>query len=182
VRTPPAAGSQEPAAGGVVVRDARQDELGAIESLTLAAYGEYATTMAPGAWRGLEGAVRAALASPEPAERIVAALDGRLVGSVMLFPPSTDAYAGLAARATWPELRLLAVSPDARTLGVGRLLVEECIRRARRVGAREIGLHTSVSMRAARALYQRMGFVRVPEHDFRPEGAELVEAYRLALD
>ena len=53
---------------------------------------------------------------------------------------------------------------------------------SRAAGAREIGLHTSVSMRAARALYRRLGFVRVPELDFRPEGAELVEAYRLAID
>jgi hypothetical protein len=27
-----------------------------------------------------------------------------------------------------------------------------------------------------------MGFVRAPEHDFRPDGAELVEGFRLPLD
>lgn len=43
-------------------------------------------------------------------------------------------------------------------------------------------MHTSVSMRAAIRLYERMGFVRAPEHDFRPPGAELVEGYRLRLD
>jgi hypothetical protein len=37
-------------------------------------------------------------------------------------------------------------------------------------------------MRAAVRMYERLGFVRVPEHDFQPEGAELVTAYRLRLD
>jgi hypothetical protein len=37
-------------------------------------------------------------------------------------------------------------------------------------------------MRAAVRLYERMGFVRDPEHDFQPPGAELVEGYLLRLD
>ena len=180
--TPPGAGDSSPAPGGVVVRDARPADAAAVEALTLAAYSEYERIMEPGAWRGLDGAVRAALASGVPAERIVAERGGRVIGSVMLFPPRADAYSGLAARATWPELRLLAVAREARGLGVGRLLVDECVRRARLAGAREIGLHTSASMRAARALYEAMGFVRAPELDFRPDGAELVEAFRLPLD
>jgi ribosomal protein S18 acetylase RimI-like enzyme len=73
------------------------------------------------------------------------------------------------------------VAREERGSGVGRLLVEDCIRRARRAGVRELGLHTSRSMTVARALYERMGFVRAPEHDFQPEGAELVEAYRLPI-
>jgi ribosomal protein S18 acetylase RimI-like enzyme len=60
-------------------------------------------------------------------------------------------------------------------------LVEECIRRARSQGANEVGLHTSGSMRAAMAMYARLGFVRASERDFQPPGAELVEGYRLRL-
>jgi hypothetical protein len=30
-------------------------------------------------------------------------------------------------------------------------------------------------------MYARLGFVRAPEFDFQPEGAELVMAFRLAL-
>jgi ribosomal protein S18 acetylase RimI-like enzyme len=100
----------------------------------------------------------------------------------MLFPPAADAYGGLADEVPWPELRLLAVAPEARGLGVGQLLVDECVIRARRAGAAALGLHTSRSMRAAKRMYERMGFVRVPEHDFQPPGAELVEGYALRLD
>jgi hypothetical protein len=37
-------------------------------------------------------------------------------------------------------------------------------------------------MRAAARLYERMGFVRDPERDFQPPGAELVEGYLLRLE
>lgn len=169
-------------ADDVTVRDARSDERAAVRDLTLRAYAEYGTVMTPAAWAGLEQAVRSALASEERAERIVAARGGALVGSVLLYPPATDAYGGLVGRVSWPEVRLLAVAPEARGHGVGRALMDECVRRARRAGAAELGLHTSASMRAAMRMYARMGFVRAPEHDFQPAGAEMVEAYLLRLD
>jgi GNAT superfamily N-acetyltransferase len=166
----------------VVVREARADEHDVIRAITLSAYAEYATIMTPTAWAPLERALHAALGSCESMQRIVAVRDGDVVGSVLLFPAASDVYGGVADRVHWPVFRLLAVAPDARGLGVGQLLVDECVRRARNDGAREIGLHTSVSMRGAVVLYLRMGFVRAPEFDFRPEGAELVEAYRLQFE
>jgi ribosomal protein S18 acetylase RimI-like enzyme len=169
------------AAAGVTVRDAREDDRAAVRALTLRAYAEYAGVMEPSAWAELEQALRRAIDSESGAERIVAEHAGRVVGSVMLFPPSAAAYGDAAEAPPWPELRLLAVSPDARGMGVGRLLVDECVRRARAGGAAELGLHTSRSMETAIGLYRRMGFARAPEHDFQPEGAERVEGYRLRL-
>ena len=168
-------------AAELLLRDAREDEREAIRELTFASYGEYADRMAPRAWEALEGALSAALAGEDAAERIVAELGGRLVGSVMLFPRSADAYEGAVQEAHWPEVRLLAVAPAARGAGVGAALLQECIRRARSAGAREIGLHTSRSMEAAIRMYERFGFIRVPDHDFQPDGGELVTAYRLQL-
>lgn len=169
------------AAGEPRIRDARPDERDAIRALTRAAYAEYATVMSPASWAGFSEAMRAALEVESGVERIVAERDGRLVGSVMLFPPAADAYGGATAPAAWPELRLLAVAPDARGEGVGRALVEECARRARSRGAAELGLHTSASMHVAIRMYERLGFVRAPEHDFHPPGGQVVTAYRLRL-
>ena len=166
----------------LVLRDARDDERAAMRELTLAAYAEYAAVMEPPAWAGLRGALEAALGRESPAERIVAEHGGALVGSVMLFPPAAEDYGGAADAAPWPELRLLAVHPDARGLGVGQALVGECVRRARAAGAASLGLHSSRSMRAALRMYERMGFVRAPEYDFHPDGAEVVWAYRLGLN
>ena len=166
----------------VVIRDARPDDQDGIRALTIEAYAEYSAIMAPDSWNALERAVHAAIDSKGQIHRIVAEHDSQLVGSVLLYPPSADVYGGASHRVTWPELRLLAVSAEARGLGVGRLLVEECVQRARTDGARAIGLHTSRSMKGAIRLYARMGFKRVPEFDFKPEGAELVEAYVLHFD
>jgi ribosomal protein S18 acetylase RimI-like enzyme len=105
-----------------------------------------------------------------------------ILGSVFLYPPAVQAYAGAVAELAWPELRLLAIAPEERGRGIGKALVDECARRARAAGARSLGLHTSRSMAVARRMYERLGFVRVPELDFQPQGAELVEGYRLPLD
>jgi ribosomal protein S18 acetylase RimI-like enzyme len=167
----------------LTIRDARSDERAAIEELTQAAYAEYATVMTPSAWDGLAQAVRTALATTdENVERIVAEHNGALVGSVLLYPPQVDTYSGALAPRSAPEVRLLAVAPEARGQGVGRALMHECIERARRAGATELGLHTSDSLRVAIHLYERLGFVRAPEYDFQPPGAEVVKAYRLPLD
>lgn len=170
-----------PGPNGLTLRDARPDERDAVRALTLAAYAEYASVMAPTAWAGLDGAIRAALDAEARAECIVAERGGALVGSVFLYPPASDAYAGLVDAPRWPELRLLAVAPAARGIGAGEALVRECARRARAEGAAALGLHTSASMAAARRVYARLGFVRAPEYDFRPDGAELVEGYQLPL-
>ena len=77
--------------------------------------------------------------------------------------------------------RLLGVHPDARGRGIGRLLTEECLRRARRAGRGAMGLHTTQPMAIARTMYERMGFVRMPEHDFYPVPGFHVMAYRLPL-
>jgi ribosomal protein S18 acetylase RimI-like enzyme len=164
-----------------IVRDARDDERAAIRALTLRAYEEIATVMAPSAWAGLERVLHERLDAEGGFSRIVAERAVALVGSVQLYPPESDAYGGEVAPARWPEVRLLAVDPEARGLGIARRLMDECIRRARAMGASEIGLHTSESLRDAVRLYERMGFVRVPANDFHPEGGELVRAYRLSI-
>ena len=165
-----------------VVRDGRDDEREAIRDLVQRAYAEYEAIMEPTTWRGLSAAIRTALASNEPAERIVVEADGRLVGSAMLYHPSAKAYADDSRLVPWPEVRLVSVDPGWRGHGVARALMNECIRRARAAGMTAIGVHTSRSMRAAINMYLGMGFVRVPEHDFFPPGGEVVEGYRLELD
>jgi len=166
----------------VSIRDALPSDRGVIARITLAAYREYATVMEPSAWRALDDAIRASLVNDDGVTRFVAELDGRIVGSAALYAPDSAAYGSLASAASWPEVRLVAVDPSARGRGVARALVDECVRRARATGASVLGLHTSRSMRAAMRLYERMGFIRDPDHDFQPPGAELVEGYLLRLD
>lgn len=81
----------------------------------------------------------------------------------------------------WASIRLLGVSPQARGLGIGRALMQECLRRARADGAVTMGLHTTKLMDVARAMYLRLGFARAPAYDFHPAPDFTVEAFRLDL-
>lgn len=169
------------AADEVTLRDATEEDRPVVERLTLRAYAEYSGVMEPQAWRGLEQAIRRALSSVGDEERIVAESAGKVVGAVMLYPPGVNVYGDMLGPLDWPEVRLLAVDPDARGQGIAHLLMEECVRRARAAGTERLGIHTSRSMEVAVGMYRRMGFERAPAHDFHPPGAERVEAYTLAL-
>jgi predicted N-acetyltransferase YhbS len=165
----------------LVVRDARPDERDVIRALTMRAYAEYANVMEPDAWASLYEVACTSLDTRLPAQRLVAERDGRVVGSVMLFPPIGDASFGGPRGTAWPELRLLAVAHEERGRGASEALVAACVERAREEGASAIGLHAVASMQAGIRLYERLGFVRAPELDFEPQGAEPVLGYRLSL-
>ena len=81
-----------------LVRPARPADRGAIARITLAAYGEYATQMEPSAWHALDQAVRASLVNDTGVTRLVAELDGEIVGSAALYVPGSAAYGDLAGR------------------------------------------------------------------------------------
>jgi len=80
------------------------------------------------------------------------------------------------------RLRMLLLEPEARGLGLGKRLLEECIGFARTAGYDQMMLWTHESHREACALYEKRGFVKTgvkPSHSF---GVDLVEVtYELDL-
>jgi GNAT superfamily N-acetyltransferase len=163
------------------IRTAYDNERDAIRDVTLAAYEEYAAVMPSQRWAGYQQTMLATLDEKGLVERIVVEMDKAIVGSVLLYPPNGNAYGGMTNSIGVPEVRLLAVAPTRRGQGIGATLIEECKRRARLSGATVLGLHTTDMMGTAMRMYERMGFVRVPELDFQPAKNILVKAYHLSL-
>ncbi|MFB3820159.1 MAG: GNAT family N-acetyltransferase [Candidatus Methylomirabilales bacterium] len=168
---------------GLRVRDAAPTDRDAIVTVTLSAYREYAALM-PEIWERYRQNILETLAAVEPAAQIVAEQDGRIVGTVLLYPAGSLLADGedRAATRVHPEVRLLAVAPAVRRRGIGRALMQECMRRARESGATVLTLHTTDLMRAATRLYERMGFRRSPELDFEPAPGVMVKGYYLPLE
>jgi ribosomal protein S18 acetylase RimI-like enzyme len=71
------------------------------------------------------------------------------------------------------HIRMLGVDPEARARGVARALMAESEARARAAGKTFVTLNTTQRMKAARAMYERLGYERTEDHVF-PDGFVLL--------
>lgn len=102
----------------------------------------------------------------------IAEKDGKRVGGVFVAKESDEVA----------KLRLLHVESEARGLGIGKRLVEECIRFSRKAGYRKITLWTQSILLAARHIYDQVGFRLVREEKHRSFGKDLTaETWELDL-
>jgi ribosomal protein S18 acetylase RimI-like enzyme len=165
---------------GIVLREARAEELATVAKVMSAAYEEYVPPGAPpdSPWREYLEEVADPWSRLADSTLIVAEDAGEILGAVTFYPKG---YPDANFPPGWAGIRLLAVDPGARGRGLGRELTAECIRRAHEQGSIAVGLHTTRWMAVAQAMYERMGFVRTPEHDLHPAEDVLVMAYRLEI-
>ena len=162
----------------VHVREAEPAEYQRVADLTEAAYGSL--PRAPSA----EYAARMLLVMERAAQAtILVAVDERdaVVGSVTLVldpGPFFEFRYGIDGDASF---RLLAVHPDSFGRGVGRALVDECLRRAREAGRSRMIICTMPWMTTAQRMYEAMGFVRLPELDVPFADDRICRTYALDL-
>jgi len=167
----------------LILRDATEHELAFIREIRLHAYEEHAQKIPADHWNVLKKSILSDADLQPGIERIVAVIDGEIVGSVALFSPDIKAYEGLLEdELDYPELRMLAISSKARGKGVATALINECISRAKEKGFPAMGLHTADFMEDAIKLYEYLGFERLPQFDFEPTNdGIIVKAFRISL-
>jgi GNAT superfamily N-acetyltransferase len=116
-------------------------------------------------------------------ELLVAILpEESVAGAVVYFGDMK--YYGSGGTATGEEnasgFRLLAVEPASRGYGIGKLLIDACIRKAVFHKHSQIIIHTTLAMQTAWKMYEKRGFKRSADLDFMQSGLP-VFGFRLKL-
>ncbi|ANY68102.1 GNAT family N-acetyltransferase [Paenibacillus sp. BIHB 4019] len=164
----------------VEVRDAVAEDREAILRIVVAAYSQYEAVMSPARWLDYKASIIQSVDKEGPHSRIIAEVNGEIVGSVLLFTSSAIAYGRPELGIESPIIRLLGVAPEARGLGVATELIKESIRRSLALGASTLHLHTSDLMASAIKLYEKLGFERATDKEMY-NGDVLVKCYKLQL-
>ena len=166
----------------VLVRAARPADFPTVARLTVAAY--EADGQAP-ADHGYDAVLADVASRARTGEVLVAvddnAVDGdAILGAVTFVRPGSD-YAQLAGEGE-AEFRMLAVDPAAQRRGVAAVLVRACLARAAQTGCTHMVICTRDIAEAARRLYDRFGFTRVPERDWSPAPGVRLLALRRSVE
>jgi predicted N-acetyltransferase YhbS len=147
----------------LLIRPAIRHEIPVIEEVCVAAYAQYQDRVPAAVFDSYVEDLRRLAVHWNEAAVLVAESDGRALGCVLFYDDAS--LEGLGLPLGWAGIGKLAVLPDMHGRGIGRKLVENCVDTARRSGSQRIGLHTAPFMKAARSIYERMGFRRCPQYD-----------------
>ncbi|MDD4970914.1 MAG: GNAT family N-acetyltransferase [Paludibacter sp.] len=119
---------------------------------------------------------------PETELLVAVSTEGEIVGCVVYF--SDMQYYGSGGTANGEKntsgFRLLAVDSSYRGQGIGKLLIEECLRKAKKLKHDQVVIHSTRAMQQAIEIYEKLGFKRSVDLDFM-QGALPVFGFRLIL-
>lgn len=165
------------------IREMQLDEIETVRNLRLKSYKQYEQLVSKEHWKLLKNTLVSNNDLKDNAKIYVTELEGQIVGSVVLFPPSIQAYDWTDSVQEFPEIRMLSVDPSIRGKGIGKALIEHCIKIAKEANNAKIGLHTASFMTPALSLYENMGFDRIPELDLEPmNDGVIVKAFIMNLN
>jgi ribosomal protein S18 acetylase RimI-like enzyme len=163
----------------VDIRPVRPDEYEEAGRVTELSYREFVPPGDEG-WEGYLGRLRD-VRGRAGHTLVLVALDGeRIVGTATLeleqrIEPDDDP----PLRPGQAEIRMVGVLPGARGRGIGRLLMDACLREAGAAGKTVATLHTTKRMKAAQRMYESMGFERGPDRVF--ENGFVLLSYSISL-
>lgn len=168
------------------VRQARPEEFSVIGQLMVDVYsrleGFPKQTEQPGYYSMLEN-IGEITKKPHTELLVAVSSEGKIDGAVVYFSDMSSYGSGGTATSekNASGFRLLAVSPDARGKGIGKLLTLACIEKAKKDGNQQVIIHSTEFMRVAWKMYENMGFKRSEDLDFMQEQLP-VFGFRLFLN
>jgi GNAT superfamily N-acetyltransferase len=151
----------------VIVRAVEPSEFERLGELTVAAYHALPGHVVEADYDAELRDVAARVAAVDT-EVLVAVEGPTVLGGVTYVASSASPYFELGPDPGAASFRMLAVDPAAEGAGAGRALVAEVLARARRAGRTRLVIHSTPWMGRAHGLYERIGFVRRPDLDWRP--------------
>ena len=108
---------------------------------------------------------------PPAGALLLAFVDGQLAGCGAMPALADVDYANAC------EMKRLYVRPAFRGFGIGRLLAQRLLERAREAGYANMLLDTLDDMESARGLYEALGFEEIPPYYYNPiAGAHYLKA------
>lgn len=120
--------------------------------------------------------------NPETQLLVAVTTDNKIVGGLVYF--SDMQFYGSGGIATKEQntsgFRLLAVNPNNRDQGIGKLLIKDCIEKAKSKKHHQLIIHSTMAMQTAWKMYERLGFKRSEDLDFM-QGELAVFGFRLLL-
>lgn len=168
----------------IIIRTALPEDLGPAGEVTVEAFvgdghtapgSDYITLLRDAQRRAAEAEL---LVAVDPAD-LSRGPSGRVLGCVTFAVGGTE-WADIATPHEG-EIRMLAAAADARGRGVGESLVRACVARSRELGLTGMAFSTRPAMTAAHRIYERVGFRRSPERDWRPRPEIDLWVYSLTL-
>ena len=167
------------------VRNAMPDEFGEIGKLMVQVYSQLEgfpkESEQPSYYKMLAN-IGELTNKPETELLVAVSSDDKISGGVVYFGDMK--YYGSGGTATKEQnacgFRLLAVDPSTRGQGIGKLLTNECVRKAKAKKVRQMIIHTTKAMQTAWKMYEDLGFIRSEDLDFM-QGELPVYGFRLLL-
>lgn len=165
----------------VEIREARPEEYDEAGRVVALAYREFVPPN-DASWHDYLERIADVASRARVARILVAVEDGRILASATVEVDERIEDDDPPLEPDEVTVRMLGVLPEARRRGIARALLEEVESTARRAGRSRITLGTTKRMRAAQAMYERLGYRRLADRVF-PDGFVLLEYERvLAAD
>ena len=167
------------------VRNARPEEFEMIGKLMVAVYSQLEgfpkKTEQPEYYMMLAN-VGALTDTPGTEILVASSSSGKIAGAVVYFDDMKNYGSGGTATKEQNAcgFRLLTTDPLTRGKGIGKMLTNACIEKARANRVAQVIIHTTMAMQVAWKMYEKIGFKRSEDLDF-AQGTLPVFGFRLLL-